>query len=84
MTSGVLFKRRRSLALERIRSVDLAANPLERMFGLAKVEVGTGETGSGSGSTNEQTLTPDSVHRTEADRLRAELLRPFLVRGSAE
>lgn len=75
MTSGILFKRRRSLAREHIRSVDLAANPLERIFGLTKVKVGTGETGSGSGSANEQTLALDSVHRTEADRLRAELLR---------
>ncbi|HEX2144392.1 MAG TPA: PH domain-containing protein [Glycomyces sp.] len=80
MVSGILFKRRRSLARERIRSVDLAANPLERMFRLTKVKVGTGETGSGSGSANEQTLTLDSVHRTEADRLRGELLR----RGTAE
>ncbi|MDN3240573.1 PH domain-containing protein [Glycomyces tritici] len=79
MHTGLLFKRRRSLARERIRSVDLAANPLERVFGLTKVKVGTGETGSGSGSTTEQTLTLDSVHRTEADRLRQELLR----RGAA-
>jgi putative membrane protein len=75
MLTGVLFKRRRSLARERIRSVDLAANPLERVFGLTKVKVGTGETGSGSGSTTEQTLTLDSVHRSEADRLRLALLR---------
>jgi putative membrane protein len=75
MHTGVLFKTRRSLARERIRSVDLTANPLERFFGLAKVKVGTGETGSGSGSTSEQTLTLDSVDRAEADRLRAELLR---------
>lgn len=74
MHTGVLFKRRRSLARERIRSVDLAANPLERAFGLTKVKVGTGETGSGSGSATEQTLTLDSVHRTEADRLRLALL----------
>jgi putative membrane protein len=79
MVSGVLFKRTRSLARERIRSVDLAANPLERFFGLSKVKVGTGETGSGSGSSTEQTLTLDSVHKDEADRLRAELLR----RGAA-
>jgi putative membrane protein len=75
MHTGVLFKTRRSLMRERIRSVDLTANPLERVFGLAKVKVGTGETGSGSGSANEQTLTLDSVARAEADRLRAELLR---------
>ncbi len=79
MTSGILFKRRRSLARERIRSVDLASNPIERMFGLTKVKVGTGETGSGSGSANEQTLSLDSVDKAEADRLRGALLR----RGTA-
>ncbi|GAB3652190.1 PH domain-containing protein [Glycomyces tarimensis] len=75
MRTGLLFRRRRSLARERIRSVDLSANPLYRAFGLVKVKVGTGESGSGSGSTNEQSLTFDSVDRAEADRLRAELLR---------
>lgn len=75
MVTGLLFKRRRSLALERIRSVDLASNPVERYFGLAKVKIGTGETGSGSGATSAQTLSLESVHRAEADRLRAELLR---------
>lgn len=84
MHSGLLFKRRRSLARERIRSVDLAANPLERIFGLTKVKVGTGETGGGSGSTTEQTLTLDSVHKTEADRLRMALLRRGTVASDLE
>jgi putative membrane protein len=84
MHTGVLFKTRRSLMRERIRSVDLTANPLERVFGLAKVKVGTGETGSGSGSTSEQTLTLDSVDRAEAERLRTELLRRAGVEGAAE
>ncbi|WP_335991796.1 PH domain-containing protein [Glycomyces sp. MUSA5-2] len=84
MHTGVLFKTRRSLMRERIRSVDLTANPLERVFGLAKVKVGTGETGSGSGSTSEQTLTLDSVARAEADRLRAELLRRSAVEAGED
>ncbi|SDE40499.1 PH domain-containing protein [Glycomyces harbinensis] len=84
MTSGIWFKRRRSLARERIRSVDLAANPIERIFGLTKVKVGTGETGGGTDSTTEQTLTLDSVHKTEADRLRAELLRRNAVGAGTE
>ncbi|WP_081913832.1 PH domain-containing protein [Glycomyces sp. NRRL B-16210] len=82
MVTGLLFKRRRSLARERIRSVDLGSNPLERYFGLAKVKVGTGETGSGSGSTSAQTLTLDSVALAEADRLRAELMRRDEVEAS--
>ncbi|GAA2301557.1 PH domain-containing protein [Glycomyces scopariae] len=84
MHTGVLFKTRRSLMRERIRSVDLSANPLERVFGLAKVKVGTGETGSGSGSTSEQTLTLDSVDREEAERLRGELLRRAAVEAGED
>ncbi|HLU27589.1 MAG TPA: PH domain-containing protein [Glycomyces sp.] len=84
MTTGLLFKRRRSLARERIRSVDLSAHPLQRVFGLVKVKVGTGESGSGAGSLSEQTLTLDSVDRAEADRLRAELLRRAGVEAEAD
>ncbi|WP_081687805.1 PH domain-containing protein [Glycomyces tenuis] len=84
MITGVVFKRRRSLARERIRSVDLSANPLHRLFGLVKVKVGTGESGSGSGATSEQTLTLDSVDRAEADRLRAELLRRAGVEADSD
>ncbi|THV41293.1 PH domain-containing protein [Glycomyces buryatensis] len=84
MISGIWFKRRRSLARERIRSVDLSSNPLERMFGVANVKVGTGETGSGSGSANERTLSLAPVGRAEADRLRAELLRRSAVEVGAD
>ncbi|ACQ81553.1 membrane-flanked domain protein [Beutenbergia cavernae DSM 12333] len=75
MSSGILFRRRRSLARDRIRSVDVNANPLQRVFGLVTVKVGTAETGSGSGSATERSLVLDSVARAEGDRLRAELLR---------
>lgn len=75
LVTGLVFKQHRSLARERIRSVDLSAHPLYRFFGLVKVKVGTGETGSGSGSTGQRSLTLDAVSRAEADRLRAELLR---------
>lgn len=80
MITGVLFKQRRSLARERIRSVDLTAHPLMRYFGVVKVKVGTGESGSTSGTSNQQTLNLDPVILAEADRLRAELLR----RGTVE
>ncbi|GAB2943489.1 hypothetical protein GCM10027280_35260 [Micromonospora polyrhachis] len=79
MNSGLLFKRHRSFALERIRSVDLSAHPLLRAFGLVNVKVGTGETGSGSGSSTEQSLVLDPVGRAEGERLRAELLRRSTV-----
>ncbi|MEU7277861.1 PH domain-containing protein [Streptomyces sp. NPDC045431] len=68
--TGLLLVKRRSLARERIRSVDLTAHPLLRVLGLVKVRIGTGEhTGGG-----ESTLELDAVTRAEGERLRRELL----------
>ncbi|MFF0447786.1 PH domain-containing protein [Streptomyces sp. NPDC004609] len=76
--TGLLLVKRRSLARERIRSVDLTANPLLRILGLVKVRIGTGEH-SGSG---ESTLELNPVSRAEGERLRGELLdRPATVPG---
>ncbi|TXS51052.1 PH domain-containing protein [Streptomyces sp. t39] len=70
LRSGLLLVKRRSLPRERIRSVDLTAHVLLRLLGLVQVRIGTGEhTGSG-----ESTLLLDAVSRTEAERLRGELL----------
>ncbi|WP_328475755.1 PH domain-containing protein [Actinoplanes sp. NBC_00393] len=41
--TGVLIRNRRSLQRDRIRTVDVTANPLLRMFGLVSVRIGTGE-----------------------------------------
>ncbi|WP_433164590.1 PH domain-containing protein [Kribbella sp. CA-247076] len=69
--TGLLVLQRRSLARARIRSVDLTANPLLRVFGLVAVKIGTGEhTDAGEG-----TLTLSPVTRAEGERLRLELLR---------
>ncbi|WP_420877840.1 PH domain-containing protein [Streptomyces agglomeratus] len=68
--TGLLLVKRRSLARERIRSVDLTADVLLRVLGLVKVRIGTGEnTGAG-----ESTLELDAVTREEGERLRRELL----------
>ncbi|ORT57625.1 PH domain-containing protein [Streptomyces sp. CB03238] len=68
--SGLLLVKRRSLARERIRSVDLTASPLLRLLGLVKVRIGTGEhTGGG-----ESTLELHPVSRAEGERLRRALL----------
>ena len=67
--TGLFLVKRRSLARERIRSVDLTANPLMRTLGLVKVRIGTGEH---SGA--ESTLELDAVTRAEGERLRRELL----------
>ncbi|WP_426403365.1 PH domain-containing protein [Streptomyces sp. R-07] len=67
--TGLVQLKRRSLARERIRSVDLTANPLHRVLGLVKVRIGTGEHTGG-----ESTLELDLVTRAEGERLRRELL----------
>ncbi|WP_236241079.1 PH domain-containing protein [Streptomyces sp. CC228A] len=68
--TGVLLVKRRSLARERIRSVDLTAHLLLRVLGLVKVRIGTGEQSAGG----ESTLELDPVTRAEGERLRRELL----------
>lgn len=72
---GWLFTSKRSLARERIRTVDLSAEPVQRTFGLVKVSIGTGEglESSGPGQA-QQTLVLDPVSRDEGERLRALLL----------
>ncbi|WP_244317808.1 PH domain-containing protein, partial [Streptomyces chryseus] len=70
LRTGLLLVKRRSLARERIRSVDLTANVLLRVLGLVKVRIGTGENTGGA----ESTLALDPVTREEGERLRRELL----------
>ncbi|MEU1347166.1 PH domain-containing protein [Streptomyces sp. NPDC005795] len=67
--TGLLLVRKRSLARERIRSVDLTAPLLQRVLGLVTVRIGTGEhTGEDS------TLELDPVLRAEGERLCRALL----------
>ncbi|MEW2059266.1 PH domain-containing protein [Streptomyces sp. NPDC007002] len=66
--TGLLLVKRRSLARERIRTVDLTANLMLRLLGLVTVRIGTGEQGS------ESTLELDPVARAEGERLRRLLL----------
>jgi putative membrane protein len=61
----------RSIPRERVRTVDLTANPLHRAFGLAKVKIGTGQQSTGENSH----LTLDPVDKAEAEELRRVLLR---------
>ncbi|MFH8475606.1 PH domain-containing protein [Streptomyces sp. NPDC018000] len=67
--TGLLLLKKRSLARERIRSVDLTAHLLQRILGLVAVRIGTGEH-----SGDESTLELDPVPRPEGERLRRELL----------
>ncbi|MFE4656349.1 PH domain-containing protein [Streptomyces hydrogenans] len=68
--TGLLLLKRHSLARDRIRTVDLTANPLQRVPGLVKVRIGTGESTGGG----ESTLELELVTRAEGERLRRELL----------
>jgi putative membrane protein len=66
--SGVLVRRQRSLQRDRIRTVDLTADPLLRAFGLAAVRIGTGEQADGG------TVSLRPLARAVADDLRRTLL----------
>ncbi|EME57208.1 PH domain-containing protein [Amycolatopsis decaplanina] len=67
----LIFRSRKSLQRERIRNVDLTANPLHRLFGVAVVTIGTGSHESGG----QGRIKLNPVSRAEAERLRADLLR---------
>jgi putative membrane protein len=68
--TGWLRRQRRSVPRDRIRTVDLTAKLVHRVFGLSVVQVG-----AASGSSPESSgLALDAVSKAEADRLRRELL----------
>lgn len=77
LRSGLLFSRRRSVPRDRIRTVDLTAGPMHRLFGLAVLNIGTGQRTEG---TDAGELALDAVSAAEADRLRQRLL----TRAAAE
>ena len=69
--TGVLFRQRKSIPRERIRTVDLTAKLGHRLFGLSAVRVGTGhqERQAGEG------VALDAVTTAEAERLREVFLQ---------
>jgi putative membrane protein len=68
--TGWLRRQRRSVPRDRIRTVDLTAKLVHRVFGLSVVQVG-----AASGTPLEKSgLALDAVSKAEADRLRRELL----------
>jgi putative membrane protein len=74
--TGWLRRQRRSVPRDRIRTVDLTAKLVHRVFGLSVVQVG-----AAAGTSAESAgLALDAVSKVEADRLRRELLdRPAAV-----
>lgn len=71
----LLVTKRSSIARDRIRTVDVTANPVHRLFGLAAVVIGTGQ----QGSPGEARVKLDAVSRERAEALRVELLRRAAV-----
>jgi putative membrane protein len=70
--SGLLQRSALSIPRDRVRTVNVTAKPLHRLFGLSTVAVGTGRSG-------QRALTLDAVPATEGAQLRAALL----ARGEA-
>lgn len=69
LRSGVLKRTTRTFTRQRIRAIDLAAGPFQRLLGLASLHIGTAEQTGDDGSA---VLSP--LSREVAERLQAELV----------
>lgn len=69
LRSGITTRRHRAIPRDRVRSVDLRADPVRRVFGLTVVKVGTGEHAG-----DEPELALDPLTRHDAEVLRRALL----------
>lgn len=72
LRTGLFTRRLRAIPLHRIRTVDLTAHPVQRLFGLTVLRAGA-TTAAGSGG-DRSGLTLEALTRPDAERLRAELL----------
>jgi putative membrane protein len=73
LRSGLLFRSARSIPRDRIRTVDVTAGLVHRLFRLSVLKIGTGERTDGIES---RELTLDAIPASEADRVRQRLLDP--------
>lgn len=73
LRSGLLFRSARSIPRDRIRTVDVTAGLVHRLFRLSVLKIGTGERSDGVES---RELTLDAIAASEADRVRQRLLDP--------
>jgi putative membrane protein len=76
LRAGLLFRQHRSVPRDRVRTVDLTARLLHRMFGLTVLVIGTGQHDQG----REAELTLDAVSAAESERLRSVLLDRSVAR----
>ncbi|MGW0517186.1 PH domain-containing protein [Crossiella sp. NPDC003009] len=74
--AGLVFRKERSVARDRLRTVDATADIFHRIFGLSVVKIGTGRQDQGT----EDELSLDAIDNAEAERLRALLLRRLPAR----
>ncbi|MGI5996784.1 MAG: PH domain-containing protein, partial [Saccharomonospora viridis] len=63
LRQGIVVRKRRSLNRDRIRTVDITASVLLRLFGLAHVKIGTGE----QAEDNESSLSLNPISRADAE-----------------
>ena len=71
LRGGVLVRKHRSVARDRLRTVDVTAEVFHRIFGVAVVKIGTGRHGGSA----EDELKLEAVSAADAERLRTVLLR---------
>lgn len=82
LRTGLLTRNRTWVPRDRVRTVNVKARPLHRLFDLAAVRIGTGESG---GSSERSGLMLDAIRAGEAERLRTALLeRSPVAPGSAK
>jgi putative membrane protein len=79
LRTGLLQRKTVATPADRVRSVDVTASPLHRLLGLARVDIGTGSHGTGTGNPSGSGLMLDSLPIAEAAALRAELLHRSVV-----
>ncbi|HEY2225248.1 PH domain-containing protein [Actinomycetospora sp.] len=68
--TGIVVRTRKGLARERVRTVEVTADPVLRVLGLATVRIGTGQ----HASAGEKPLELRALRRHDAEALRGELL----------
>ncbi|GAA2810727.1 PH domain-containing protein [Saccharopolyspora taberi] len=69
LRKGTLSRSHRWIPRDRIRSVDLTADPVHRVLGLSVVKIGTGQSGG-----DDADLKLDAIPKADAEALRHELL----------
>nr|WP_246325971.1 PH domain-containing protein [Actinomycetospora corticicola] len=79
--SGIVVRARKGLARERVRTVEVTADPVLRVLGLATVRIGTGQ----KASATDRPLELRALRRPDAEAVRRDLLeRPVVGKGEPQ